>query len=100
MPNTANAKKALRQNEKRRLRNRAGRSALRTAIKKCRLAATGTKEEAQEAFRLAVKKLDQSAAKKLIHKNTASRLKSRLSAFVKKTQAAATAAPAAAGENA
>lgn len=86
MPNTTSAKKALRQNEARRLRNRSQRSALRTAIKKFRAAATdGTDPEATEsAFRTAVKKLDQAAAKHLLHKNTAARIKSRLSHFKKR----------------
>lgn len=96
MPNNANARKAMRQNEKRRLRNRAGRSALKTALKKARAEATsGNAEAAQTAFRTAVKKLDQAAAKKLIHKNTASRLKSRLSQFMKKSSAAQPAAKSA-----
>ena len=89
MPNTASAKKALRQNRQRRLRNRSQRSALRTAIKKCR-ASAGT-QEAEAAFRLAVKKLDQAAAKRLIHPNTAARTKSRLSKFLKKAKASASA---------
>jgi small subunit ribosomal protein S20 len=89
MPNTPSAKKALRQNEKRRLQNRSQRSALRTAVKKVRVAAEGTDAgAAQEAYRLATKKLDQAAAKNLIHKNAASRTKSRLAKLlVKKSEA-------------
>lgn len=84
MPNTANAKKALRQSEKRRLRNRSQRSTLRTSIKKCRQAiADGAEDAAKQAFRQAVKELDQSAARNLIHKNTAARTKSRLSKALK-----------------
>ena len=84
MPNTANAKKALRQSAKRRLHNRTQRSALRTSIKKVRaLVAAGDLEAADGAFRLATKKLDQSAAKNLIHRNTASRTNSRLSKMLK-----------------
>jgi small subunit ribosomal protein S20 len=85
MPNTPSAKKALRQNEKRRLQNRSQRSALRTAVKKVRTAAEGTDAAAaQEAYRLATKKLDQAAAKNLIHKNSASRTKSRLAKLLSK----------------
>ncbi|WP_437224730.1 30S ribosomal protein S20 [Planctomicrobium sp. SH661] len=85
MPNTPTAKKALRQSEKNRLLNRAQRSALRTAIKKARAAAAGTDAAAaQEAFRLVTKKLDQAAAKHLIHKNAAARTKSRLSKLLSK----------------
>lgn len=84
MPNTANAKKALRQSEARRLRNRTQRSSLRTVIKKFRDAAAGDDAEAaQSAFRLAVKRLDQSAAKGLIHANKAARTKSRLAKLLK-----------------
>ena len=96
MPNTSSAKKALRQNEKRRLRNRTQRSALRTLLKNVRTAAAaGEKETAETAFRLLVKRLDQAAAKHLIHKNKAARLKSRLSKRLKQTFAPQTAqAPA------
>ena len=90
MPNTTSAKKALRQNAKRRLQNRSQRSALRTAVKKARLAVTAGGEEATEALRLATKRLDQAAAKNLIHKNTAARTKSRLSKLAKSKQPAAT----------
>ena len=86
MPNTASAKKALRQNEVRRLRNRSQRTGLRNVIKRFRTAAmAGTDAEATDsAFRLAVKRLDQAAAKHLIHKNKAARLKSRLAQFKKR----------------
>lgn len=89
MPNSINAKKALRQSEKRRIHNRTQRASLRTALKKARTAAEGDDAEAAEtAFRFAVKKIDQSAAKNLIHKKTAARTKSRLSSFCKKAKEA------------
>ena len=79
MPNTLSAKKSMRQNQKRRLRNRSQRSALRTVVKNLRIAAAGDDPAAAEsAFRLAVKRIDQAAAHKLIHRNTAARTKSRL----------------------
>lgn len=85
MPNNRNAAKAMRQAEKRRLRNRAARTSLRTVIRKVRDAAAGSDPGATEtAFRTAVKKLDQAASKKFIHRNKAARLKSRLSALLKK----------------
>jgi small subunit ribosomal protein S20 len=90
MPNTANAKKALRQNKKHRLLNRSGRASLRTVLKKFRIAAEGDDpEQTQAAYRLAVKRLDQAAAKNLIHKNKASRTKSRLSKLIAKPDASA-----------
>ena len=86
MPNSPSAKKALRKSLKRRDLNRPQRTALRTAIKKVRRLVEAKDEAgAKEAFRLAVKKLDQSADKELVHKNTAARVKSRLSALMKKT---------------
>ena len=84
MPNTKSAKKRLRQNIKRRTRNRAVKSALKTQIRKVReTALSGNSEKAEADYRLACKKLDQAAAKGVIHKNTSARLKSRLSAHVK-----------------
>ncbi|MEK6236016.1 MAG: 30S ribosomal protein S20 [Planctomycetales bacterium] len=84
MPNTKAAKKRLRQNITRRVRNRSWRTALRNQIKKVGAALESANVEASEAeFRVAVKKLDQAAAKRLIHRNAAARTKSRLSAKVK-----------------
>ena len=48
----------------------------------------GEVEAAQSAFRLAVKSLDQAAAKNLIHKNAAARTKSRLSKLFKQSATA------------
>lgn len=84
MPNTASAKKRLRQNEKLRMANRSTKSTLRTQLRKVREAvAAGDKEKAQAELRLAQKKLDRAAASNLIHKNAASRTKSRLVKLVK-----------------
>jgi small subunit ribosomal protein S20 len=58
------------------LRNRARRSQLRTAIKKVRSATTA--KEAQEAYAEAARLLDRAGRKNLVHRNTASRTKSRL----------------------
>ncbi len=81
MPNNVNAEKALRQNIKRRLRNRASTSTLRTAIKKVRVALADPAPDAQameKVVREAVKRLDRAASKGLIHRNAAARTKSRL----------------------
>ena len=89
MPNSTSAKKRLRQSQDRRLRNRSIKSALRTQIRKVRVAAQGGDiETSEKEFVLATKKLDQAAAKKVIHGNQAARLKSRLSAAIKKAKAA------------
>jgi small subunit ribosomal protein S20 len=89
MPNSVSAKKSLRQSQTRRLRNRSQRTSLRNVLKRCRIAAVGDDAEAaQSAFRLAVKSLDQAAAKNLIHKNAAARTKSRLSKLLKQSATA------------
>lgn len=87
MPNTNSAKKRLRQNVGRRARNRAGASALKTQLKRARTAvAGGDSATTATEVRAAVKKIDQSAAKGLIHRNAAARLKSRLVKSVKIAQ--------------
>ncbi len=87
MPNTASAKKRLRQNHVRRARNRAAKSVLKTVVRKVRDAVDqGDVAAAETNFRLAAKKLDQAAAKNVIHANAAARVKSRLSAAIKKAK--------------
>lgn len=94
MPNTDSARRALRKMERRRVRNKQERSALRTCVKKVRVAAVsvpkGEKslEDAKTALQVAIKKLDQSAAKHLIHRNKAARDKSRLTKLINKLSAA------------
>lgn len=84
MPNTTSAKKRLRQNVVRRARNRSVRSSLKTVVRKVReTLAAGDLTEAEADFRQAVKKLDQAAAGRVIHRNAAARVKSRLSAALK-----------------
>jgi small subunit ribosomal protein S20 len=65
-------------NEKRRLRNKAVRSELRTRVKSAITAADAGSETADDATRLAVKRIDKAAAAGVIHKNEAARRKSRL----------------------
>ena len=92
MPNSASAKKDLRQNQTRRMQNRMVRSAMRTQLGKLReKMKAGDFEGAEAEFRLVVKKLDQAGAKNVIHKNAADRTKSRLSKMLKKAKAAAAA---------
>jgi small subunit ribosomal protein S20 len=84
MPNSTSAKKRLRQSLERRARNRAGRSALKTQLRKAREAvAAGNLSTAQTEARLVAKKFDQAAAKGLIHANAAARTKSRLAVQLK-----------------
>lgn len=81
MPRIKSAKKALRQSHTHNARNRAQRSALRTAVKRVREAEGAA---AAEAYAQAVQLLDRAARKGLIHRNNAARHKSRLAAVVKK----------------
>ena len=81
MANIKSQIKRNRQNEKRRLRNRAVRSEMYTREKSA-VAAVGTDNEV-EALRLAIKRIDKAAAKGVLHKNAAARKKSRLVARVR-----------------
>jgi small subunit ribosomal protein S20 len=84
MANIASAKKAARQAVKRRASNTSQRSTLRTAIKEVRKAvAAGDKAAAKAVFQRSVSTIDSIADKDILHKNTAARYKSRLSAAVK-----------------
>ena len=79
MPIMRSAKKRLRQNIKQNLRNRSYRAALKTQLKKfLSVVKEGNAQAAQEELRLTVKKLDTGVTKGILHKNTASRKKSRL----------------------
>ncbi len=78
MANIKSQIKRNRQNERRRLRNKAVRSELKTRTKHV-LAATETgAENVEELLRVAQRRIDQAAAKGVIHKRTAARRKSRL----------------------
>jgi small subunit ribosomal protein S20 len=70
--------KRNKQNEKRRLRNKAVRSELRTRVKSAVTTAPAGGAEADEALRQAIKRIDKAAASGVIHKNQAARRKSRL----------------------
>ena len=79
MANIKSAIKRNRQNEKRRSHNRIYRGGARTQIRKARLAITeGDQEKATAEVKAAIRKLDASASKGIIHKNNAARRKSRL----------------------
>jgi small subunit ribosomal protein S20 len=90
MANTKSAKKAVRQAEKRTLVNKARRSRMRTFVRKVEEAiAAGSQEAANIALRAAQPEIMRSALKGVLHKNTASRKISRLSARIKAMGAAA-----------
>ena len=76
MANIKSQKKRILTNAKRTERNKAVKSELRTRVKAVR-ETNGTPESA-EALRMAVKRLDMAAAKRIIHPKQAARRKSRL----------------------
>ena len=78
LANTASALKRMRQNERRRLRNRVVRSRVRTAVKTARTALGTTATEARTLVSDAIRALDKAVTKGIIHRNTAARKKSAL----------------------
>jgi len=85
IPNIRSAKKRLRQSEKRRGLNRARKAALKRVVKQIREhIASGKKEEARLLLPQLAKAADKAAKRHAIHKNKASRVKSR---WMKKVKA-------------
>ena len=78
MANIKSQIKRNRQNEQRRLRNKAVRSELKTRLKSAVSAAESGVEGSAERATSAIKRLDKAASKGVIHKNQAARRKSRL----------------------
>ena len=79
MPNIKSAKKRVQVSGVRIERNKADKSALKTALKKFEAAAAeGNRTEADGAYKVAVKKGDQAVAKGVLHKNTAAHRKSAM----------------------
>lgn len=95
MPHTRSAKKQLRKTEKRRLRNRAVKSAVKTQIKKVlSVAQEGSAEQLKTEYNLAAKKLDKAAARRVIHPNLAARKKSQLARLLRAKETGTKAATA------
>jgi small subunit ribosomal protein S20 len=83
MPHTKSAKRRLRQSLERRAKNRATKSAVKTQVRKVRLAvAVGDLATAETELRVAAKKLDRAGIKRVIHPNAAARTKSRLAHLI------------------
>jgi len=76
--NIASQKKRNRQNEKRRARNVAVRSELKTRVKHVREAVGADADDVEQKVQLAQKRLGKAGAKGVIHKNQAARRTSRL----------------------
>lgn len=87
MANTAQARKRARQSEKTRQHNASLKSQLRSAIRKVRKAvAAGDKAAARREFQAQQAVIDRIADKKVVHKNTAARNKTRLAQAIKAMQ--------------
>ena len=79
MPNIKSAKKRVLVNQAKAMQNKAAKSALKTDIKKFEAAvAEGNRSEADAAYKVAVKAVDQAASKGLLHKNNAANKKSAM----------------------
>ncbi|MBQ2774562.1 MAG: 30S ribosomal protein S20 [Clostridia bacterium] len=78
MPNIKSAKKRVIVNKTKAARNKSRNSALKTAIKKANAAAQSNADNKVEVINAAIKKVDQAAAKGLLHKNNAAHKKSAL----------------------
>ena len=88
MANHVSALKRARQTEFKTERNRANTSRLRSALRGIREAiAAGDKKKAEEVYRSASSAIDKAAQKGVLHKNTASRYKSRLKVRLNKVSA-------------
>jgi small subunit ribosomal protein S20 len=84
MANTAQTRKRARQAEATRQRNASQKSALRTAVKMVKKAiASGDKAAATATFHESQAVIDRIADKRIVHKNLASRTKSRLAQAIK-----------------
>ncbi|AHU89101.1 30S ribosomal protein S20 [Trueperella pyogenes] len=87
MANIKSQIKRNKTNEKRRLRNKAVKSEVRTLVRKVREAAeAGQAEEAETALRVASRKLDKAVSKGVIHRNQAANRKSKLAKLVAKIE--------------
>jgi len=82
LANHKSAKKRAKQNEKKRLRNKVIRTTMKTAIKNVRQAVESKSEDILNILNNAISVIDKSAKKGIIHRNTASRNKSRLTKLV------------------
>lgn len=86
MANIRSAEKQRRQAEKRNERNRAGKSRLRSVLKKTRAAITGGDAD-KDTLATGFSEIDRAAKRGLIKENAANRYKGRLSAASKRTAA-------------
>jgi len=84
LAHSLSARKRIRQNEKRRIRNKSIKTEVRTYIKKLQESISlKNKEEAQNALNIVIKAIDKAVSKNIYHKNNGARKKSRLNKLVK-----------------
>ncbi len=76
MPNNKQHKKRLKTDEEKRIKNKAAKSSMRSAVRK--VIEADSKEEALASTPIAMKRVDKAAKSNIIHDNTAARLKSRM----------------------
>jgi small subunit ribosomal protein S20 len=76
--NTKSALKRIKQNERRRTRNRSVRTGVRGGLKAARAALEARQPDARHEVAQAVRLLDRAVTKGVIHRNTAARRKSAL----------------------
>jgi small subunit ribosomal protein S20 len=89
MPNIKSAKKRMRQTVKRTARNRVRKEKLKKAVKSYRsVLATGEAQAIGEELKKVTKAIDKAKVKGILHKNTASRRKSRLAKAANRLAAA------------
>jgi len=87
MPNIESAKKRLRSNANKEVRNTRITSSMKTAIKNVEKAVKkNEKETAAGALNIAIQRVDKAASSGLVHKNKAARVKSRLTKMVNETK--------------
>ncbi|VEW12350.1 30S ribosomal protein S20 [Brevibacterium casei] len=79
LANIKSQMKRIKTNEKARLRNKAVRTEVRGLVRNVRESiAAGNKDEAQQAYAVAARKLDKAVSKGVLHKNNAANRKSKL----------------------
>lgn len=87
MPNIKSAKKRVKVIETKTLQNKAIKSELKTVLKKADAACTNNAADKKDVVTVAIKKVDQAAAKGIMHKNAAARKKSQLAVKLNATNA-------------
>ena len=78
MANTKSAEKMIKVAEKKRIRNRGVKSAVKTFVRKAERGIVAASEESAAMVVVAISKLDKAASKGILHKRNAARRKSRL----------------------